>query len=46
LRQPRVTSAIVGARKPGQIKETVAGGKLIIKPDDLAKIEEALVARG
>ncbi|MEN9816070.1 MAG: hypothetical protein RLZZ412_2052, partial [Verrucomicrobiota bacterium] len=27
LRQPRVTAAIVGARKPGQIKDTVFGGK-------------------
>jgi len=46
LRQPRVTAAIVGARKPGQIKETVFGGKFVIKPDDLARIEEALAARG
>jgi aryl-alcohol dehydrogenase-like predicted oxidoreductase len=41
-----VTAAIVGARKPGQIKETVLGGKFDIKPDDLAKIEEALAVRG
>jgi aryl-alcohol dehydrogenase-like predicted oxidoreductase len=41
-----VTAAIVGARKPGQIKETVSGGKLVIKPDDIAKIEEALAIRG
>jgi aryl-alcohol dehydrogenase-like predicted oxidoreductase len=46
LRRPRVTAAIVGARKPGQIKETVFGGKFVIKPDDLAKIDEALAARG
>ena len=46
LRQPRVTAAIVGARKPGQIKETVFGGKFAIKPDDLAKIDEALAAPG
>ena len=45
LRQPRVTSAIVGARKPGQIKETVMGGSLVIRPDDLARIEEALALR-
>jgi aryl-alcohol dehydrogenase-like predicted oxidoreductase len=45
LRQPRVTAAIVGARKPGQIKETVFGGKFTIKPDDLARIEELLLAR-
>jgi aryl-alcohol dehydrogenase-like predicted oxidoreductase len=41
-----VTAAIVGARKPGQIKETVFGGKFAIKPEDLARIEEALVVRG
>jgi len=41
-----VTAAIVGARKPGQIKETVFGGNFAIKPDDLAKIEEALAIRG
>jgi hypothetical protein len=46
LRQPRVTSAIVGARKPGQIKETVFGGKFAIKPEDLARIDEALAIRG
>ena len=46
LRQPRVTAAIVGARKPGQIKETVFGGKFAIKPEDLARIDEALAARG
>ena len=46
LRQPRVTAAIVGARKPGQIKETVFGGNFAIKPDDIAKIEEALAVRG
>jgi aryl-alcohol dehydrogenase-like predicted oxidoreductase len=46
LRQPRVTAAIVGARKPGQIKETVFGGKFAIKPEDLARIDEALATRG
>jgi aryl-alcohol dehydrogenase-like predicted oxidoreductase len=46
LRQPRVTAAIVGARKPGQIKETVFGGKFAIKPEDLARIDEALAVRG
>jgi aryl-alcohol dehydrogenase-like predicted oxidoreductase len=46
LRQPRVTAAIVGARKPGQIKETVSGGKLLIKPDDVARIDELLRLRG
>ena len=41
-----VEGAIVGARKPGQIKETVFGGKFAIKPEDLARIDEALAVRG
>ncbi|MEI6460610.1 MAG: aldo/keto reductase [Verrucomicrobiota bacterium] len=46
LRKTRLTAAIVGARKPGQLKETVGGGKFEIKPDDLAKIELLLKIRG
>ena len=41
-----LTAAIVGARKPGQLKETVGGGKFEIKPDDLAKIDLLLKIRG
>ena len=42
LRQPRVTSAIVGARKPGQIAETVGGGRLTIPAEALQEIEGLL----
>ena len=42
LRQPRVTSAIVGARKPGQIAETVGGGRLTSPADALQEIEGLL----
>lgn len=42
LRQPRITSAIVGARKPGQLAETVGGGRLQIPADALAEITQAL----
>ena len=42
LRQPRVTSAIVGARKPGQIAETIGGGRLTIPTDALQEIEGLL----
>lgn len=45
LRQPQVTAAIVGARKPGQLRETVGGGELVIKPEDLARIEALLAKR-
>ena len=42
LRQTRVTSAIVGARKPGQIAETIGGGRLTITADALQEIEGLL----
>jgi aryl-alcohol dehydrogenase-like predicted oxidoreductase len=42
LRQPRITSAIVGARKPGQIAETIGGGRLTIPADALQEIEGML----
>ncbi len=46
LRKDQLTAAIVGARKPGQLKETVGGGEFKIKSDDLAKIELLLKIRG
>lgn len=42
LRQPRVTSAIVGARRPGQLAETIGGGRLPIPADTLAEIAQTL----
>jgi len=42
LRQPRVTSAIVGARRPGQLAETIGGGRLKLASADLAEIEALL----
>ena len=42
LRQPRVTSAIVGARKPGQFAETIGGGRLTLTPAVIAEIEGLL----
>jgi len=44
LRRPEVTSAIVGARKPGQILETVKAGDVTLSPDTIKKIEKELVA--
>ncbi len=46
LRQKQITSAIVGARKPGQITETFGGGNLELTAQDLAEIEALLAARG
>jgi aryl-alcohol dehydrogenase-like predicted oxidoreductase len=45
LRQPEVTAAIVGARKPGQIKETAKAGDWILTNEDIEEIEELLKAR-
>ena len=42
LRQPRVTSAIVGARRPGQLAETIGGGSLTLTPEVIAEIEALL----
>ncbi len=42
LRRPEVTSAIVGARKPGQILETVKAGDVTLKPEVIEKIEKEL----
>jgi aryl-alcohol dehydrogenase-like predicted oxidoreductase len=45
LRREEVTSAIVGARKGGQISETSAAGDWILCEEDIAEIEELLVKR-
>lgn len=44
LRRPELTAAIVGARKPSQIEETVGGAGWKLSPNDLAAID-ALLAR-
>ena len=45
LRQDVVTSAIVGARRPSQIEETVGGSGWSIDTEDLEKIDELLAER-
>ena len=45
LRRPEVTSAIVGARGPKQIEETVGGAGWSIPDDDLQRIEHLLAKR-
>jgi aryl-alcohol dehydrogenase-like predicted oxidoreductase len=42
LRRPELTSAIVGARRPSQIEETVAGGDWTLSPDDIRAIDALL----
>jgi aryl-alcohol dehydrogenase-like predicted oxidoreductase len=39
LRRPEMTSAIVGARRPSQIEETVGGAGWTIEPDDLQQMD-------
>ncbi len=45
LRRPEVTTAIVGARSPGQIEGTIGGGDLQLSDDDVAEIDGLLAAR-
>lgn len=42
LRRPEVTAAIVGARRPSQIEETVAGGDWTLSEQDLYAIDKLL----
>jgi aryl-alcohol dehydrogenase-like predicted oxidoreductase len=45
LRRPEVTSAIVGARRPAQIEETVGGADWALSADEIQAIEELLKQR-
>lgn len=45
LRRPELTSAIVGARRPAQLEETVAAGDWVLSPEDLAEIDTLLAER-
>ena len=45
LRRPEVTSAIVGARRPGQIEETAQAGNAALSEDDVRAIEQLLTRR-
>ena len=42
LRRPEVTAAIVGARRPAQIAETIKAAEAVLQDEDLAKIEGLL----
>jgi aryl-alcohol dehydrogenase-like predicted oxidoreductase len=45
LRRPEVTSAIVGARRPEQIRETVQAGNYVLWEDQIKVIEDYLTKR-
>lgn len=42
LRRPEVTAAIVGARRPSQIEETVIAGEWVLSKEDIATIDALL----
>jgi len=42
LRRPEVTSAIVGARRPGQIEGTAPAGDWDLSAEEIAEIEKLL----
>jgi aryl-alcohol dehydrogenase-like predicted oxidoreductase len=43
LRRPELTAAIVGARRPSQVEETVLAGDLELSPEDINAIDGLLV---
>jgi aryl-alcohol dehydrogenase-like predicted oxidoreductase len=45
LRRPEVTAAIVGARRPSQIAETVGAADWNLSKEDIAEIEKLLAKR-
>ncbi len=45
LRRPEVTAAIVGARRPSQIEETVKAGEVELSSAEWQEVEDLLVAR-
>jgi aryl-alcohol dehydrogenase-like predicted oxidoreductase len=45
LRRAEMTSAIVGARTPGQIKETAPAGDWVLSNEEIAQIESFLTKR-
>lgn len=46
ISQPGITSALCGAKRPDQIRETAAAGSVRLRSEHLARIEQALVERG
>jgi aryl-alcohol dehydrogenase-like predicted oxidoreductase len=45
LRRPEITSAIVGARRPSQVEETVGAATMKLGAEDLKRIEQLLAVR-
>jgi len=45
LRRPEVTSAIVGARRPSQIEETILAGDWVLSKGDISAIDKLIAKR-
>jgi aryl-alcohol dehydrogenase-like predicted oxidoreductase len=45
LRRPEVTSAIVGARRPSQIEETILAGEWVLSGEDISAIDKLIAKR-
>ena len=45
LRQPEVTAAIVGTRRPSQIEETVLAGNWVLSGEDISAIDRLIDKR-
>jgi aryl-alcohol dehydrogenase-like predicted oxidoreductase len=46
IHRPGITAALVGAKRPDQLRENAAAAGWSLAPDDLAEIDRALAARG
>ena len=45
LRRPEITSAIVGARRPSQIEETILAGEWVLSEEDISAIDRLIDQR-
>jgi aryl-alcohol dehydrogenase-like predicted oxidoreductase len=46
IHRPGITSALCGAKRPGQIRDNAGGAGWRLKPEQLARIDAALARRG
>lgn len=46
IQRPGITAALCGAKRPDQIRESAAAMNLVLSPEDLADIDQAIRERG
>jgi aryl-alcohol dehydrogenase-like predicted oxidoreductase len=46
IQRPGITAALCGAKRPDQIRESAAAMRLVLSPEDLADIDQAIRERG